>query len=154
MLNNKELQDLVEKVSLQFFGKPFKHCAIFNPKLRTTGGRYLLGTHNIEINRKYYDEFGEGELVGIIKHELCHYHLHLEGRGYQHRDKDFKQLLMKVNAPRFCSPLQSERKKKPQVFHVYVCENCNTIFKRKKRIDVSRYVCGKCRGRLMLKMNK
>ena len=36
------------------------------------------------------------ELIGIIKHELCHYHLHLEGKGYQHRDKDFKELLKKV----------------------------------------------------------
>ena len=80
-MEQQELQSLVEKISVESFGKPFRHIASFNPRLRSTGGRYLLGTHNIEINKKYYEQLGVKELVGIIKHELCHYHLHLEGRG-------------------------------------------------------------------------
>ena len=52
-------------------------------------------SHNIEINKKHYEEFGIEELIGIIKHELCHYHLHIEKRGYKHRDQDFKELLKK-----------------------------------------------------------
>ena len=90
---------------MNFFKKTFIHYAYFNPRLRTTGGRYLLRSHDIEINKKYYDERGIEELIGIIKHELCHYHLHLEKKGYQHRDADFKKLLKKVGAPRFCTPL-------------------------------------------------
>ena len=68
-----------------------------------------MQSHNIEINKKYLDELGIEELIGIIKHELCHYHLHIEGKGYQHRDRDFKQLLQKVDAPRFCSPLPANK---------------------------------------------
>ncbi|MGE8207102.1 SprT family protein [Heyndrickxia sp. NPDC080065] len=151
-MNNEQLQALVEKISIYSFGKPFKHDAIFNSRLRTTGGRYLLSTHNIEINRKYYDQFGEQELIGIIKHELCHYHLHLEGKGYKHRDADFKKLLIEVDAPRFCSPLKNESMKKARTIYVYVCTECSTIFKRKKRIDVSRYVCGKCKSKIKLKI--
>ncbi|BBP87322.1 hypothetical protein BsIDN1_09400 [Bacillus safensis] len=97
----KELQQLTEHISQQFFGKTFRHQAVFNDRLKTTGGRYLLGTHNIELNRRYLEEHGREELIGIIKHELCHYHLHLEGKGYQHRDRDFKALLKQVGAPRF-----------------------------------------------------
>ena len=51
------------------------------------------------------------ELIGVIKHELCHYHLHIEGKGYQHRDADFRELLKRTNSPRFCSTLSGEKSK-------------------------------------------
>lgn len=44
------LQKLVETTSLDHFNQPFKHKAYFNSRLRTTGGRYVLSTHHIEIN--------------------------------------------------------------------------------------------------------
>lgn len=91
-MQNNELQSCVEKVSLENFNKPFKHRAYFNNRLRTTGGRYLLHSHNIEINHKQYTMYGMEALTNIIKHELCHYHLHLEGKGYKHKDYDFKKL--------------------------------------------------------------
>ncbi|MED1472584.1 SprT family protein [Bacillus salipaludis] len=144
-----ELQRLVERISIEAFDKPFLHQAAFNSRLRSTGGRYLLGTHNIEINKKYLEQFGESELIGIIKHELCHYHLHLEGKGYQHRDPEFKLLLKKVGAPRFCTPLKEKASKRTlKKILLYECTNCRLRYQRKRSIDTSRYVCGKCRGRL------
>jgi SprT-like protein len=144
-----ELQKLVETVSLESFNKPFKHKASFNSKLRSTGGRYLLATHNIEINKKYLDQFGMNELIGIIKHELCHYHLHLEGRGYQHRDLEFKALLKRTGAPRYCSRLpESNQKRFSRKIILFECSKCHLQYKRKRNIDTSRYVCGKCRGKL------
>jgi SprT-like protein len=147
-MEQSKLQQLVERISLQFFGKPFKHQAVFNPRLRTTGGRYLLRSHNIELNPKYYEAFGEEELIAIIKHELCHYHLHLEGKGYRHRDNDFRVLLKRVGAPRFCKPLPNELKKKSISIHIYICTVCGVQYKRRKRINTERYVCGSCQGRL------
>lgn len=149
-MNDHQLQELVEGLSMNFFQKPFKHQAYFNPRLRTTGGRYLLKSHHIEINRKYLDQLGEEELIGIIKHELCHYHLHLEGKGYQHRDSEFKQLLKKVGAPRFCNrlPERSVSKRNVKVL-LYKCTNCNQLYERRRAMNLSRYVCGKCRGKLI-----
>jgi SprT-like protein len=149
-MENHQLQLLVEKISISFFGKPFRHLAIFNPKLRSTGGRYLLGTHNIEINKKYLEQLGEDELIGIIKHELCHYHLHLEGKGHQHRDQDFKQLLKRVGAPRYCNQLpEAPKKRTAKRILLYECSQCHLQYKRKRSINTSRYVCGKCRGKLV-----
>jgi SprT-like protein len=149
MMENSELQLLVEKISLEFFGKPFSHHASYNAKLRTTGGRYLLGTHNIEINKKYLEQHGEAELIGIIKHELCHYHLHLEGKGYQHRDQEFKWLLKKVGGPRYCSQLKDAPKRRTvNKVLLYECTNCHLQYKRKRSINTNKYVCGKCRGKL------
>lgn len=147
-MKDQELQQLTEKLSLALFHKPFKHTAFFNHRLRTTGGRYMLRSHNIEINRKYYEEHGVEELIGIIKHELCHYHLHIEGKGYQHRDQDFKRLMKQVGAPRHCTPLKKSQKSAAKI-KMYQCNTCQQIYQRKKRVDTTRFVCGKCRGKLI-----
>lgn len=145
-MTDHELQLLVEKVSIEYFQEPFLHKAYFNARLRTTGGRYLLKSHNIEFNKKSYEQFGIDELHGIILHELCHYHLHLQGKGYQHRDADFRALLKKVGAPRFCSSI--EGKVKNITIHLYECINCKQQYSRKRRINLEKYRCSKCFGQL------
>ncbi|WP_284141788.1 MULTISPECIES: SprT family protein [unclassified Virgibacillus] len=146
MLNEKELHDLVHRISITYFQKPFQDKVRFNPRLRTTGGRYIPTKRLIELNPKYVEEMGEEELIGIIKHELCHYHLHIEGKGYQHRDQDFKILLKKTGSPRHCKPLPSQ---KERFNHIYQCCNCHLIYKRVRMVNVSKYRCGKCRGKLI-----
>ncbi|MED0655032.1 SprT family protein [Anoxybacillus geothermalis] len=148
-MDQKRLQALVEQISMSTFGKPFRHTAFFNPRLRTTGGRYMLQTHNIELNQKHYEQFGEEELIAIIKHELCHYHLHLEGKGYRHRDRDFRELLQKVGAPRYCRPI-GQKTDRAKTIYTYICTSCGLTYTRKKRMNTARYVCGNCRGRLKL----
>lgn len=145
-MDEQEIQRLVEEVSLQYFKMPFLHKAVFNNRLRTTGGRYLLKSHNIELNYRYYEVYGEEELVGIIKHELCHYHLHIAGRGYKHRDRDFRELLKKVDAPRFCKQMINEEKEKK--IYKYECMECSLQYVRRRQINTKRYVCGKCKGKL------
>ena len=146
-MEDEELQKLVEAISDQSFGMPFLHFAAFNDRLRTTGGRYLLRSHNLEFNKKHYEQFGMEELIGIIKHELCHYHLHLQGKGYKHKDHDFKQLLKQVGGSRFCQVVPGQRRVE-EYKHLYECRHCKTKYRRKRRMDTSRYVCGKCRGKL------
>ncbi|XXM71535.1 SprT family protein [Lysinibacillus sphaericus] len=148
-MTNQELQALVEEISIRQFQKPFRHKAYFNPRLRTTGGRYMLGSHNIDINGKYLEEHGLPELIGIIKHELCHYHLHIEGKGYKHRDPEFKFLLEQVGGARHCTPLKKAKKNRRIL--IYSCSKCSLMFKRRRRIDTKKYVCGKCKGKLVFK---
>lgn len=146
-MHEQDLQQLVEDLSDTYFNRPFLHKARFNPRLRTTGGRYFLRSHDIEINPKMYEAFGEEELIGIIKHELCHYHLHILKRGYQHKDQDFKQLLAKVGGLRHCQVIDGAQNT-PKQLHNYVCTNCKQTYTRKRRVNTARYACGKCRGKL------
>ncbi|MFC0472370.1 SprT family protein [Halalkalibacter kiskunsagensis] len=146
-MSDDQLQRLVEEISANEFKWPFRHKASFNKRLRTTGGRYLLQSHNIEINPKQMLYYGEEALIGIIKHELCHYHLHLQGKGFQHRDPDFKRLLVKVGAPRFCEVVPGTLNKSGSS-HRYECASCGLTYIRKRRLDTHKYVCGKCRGKL------
>src|SRR5690625_3138559 len=93
LMSEEKLYELVDHLSLRFFKKPYKHSVVFNHRLRTTGGRYIPAKKRIELNPKYAIEADQEDFFGIIKHELCHYHLHIEGKGYKHGDKEFKDLL-------------------------------------------------------------
>ncbi|OWA34524.1 SprT family protein [Saccharibacillus sp. O16] len=149
-MSNMELQQWIEQVSLEHFGVPFRHRAFFNSRLRSTGGRYALRSHDIEINPRQLREHGREEVEGIIKHELCHYHLHIAGRGYRHRDADFKQLLAKVGGSRYCQALPDSTKRTLPVRYKLTCLSCGMEYRRKRRMDASRYRCGRCTGELRL----
>lgn len=147
LLNGHELYALVDKLSNQYFHKPFKDHVRFNNRLRTTGGRYIPSRRVIELNPKYVLETDEKEFIGIIKHELCHYHLHIEGKGYKHGDIDFKRLLKVTGSPRHCNPLPSNKR---QEKHLYICKKCAYVYKRQRKVNVNKYRCGKCGGKLSL----
>ena len=142
-MNEHELQNLTEEISRTSFHREFTHKITYNKRLRSSGGRYLLKTGNIEMNPLVEQELGLEALVGVIKHELCHYHLHQTGGGYRHRDADFKRLLHQVGGSRFV-----ERMKEPAF--LYECVDCHHRYPRMRKMNTTRYVCGKCRGKLIL----
>ena len=142
-MNEHELQQLTMEISRTSFHREFTHKITYNKRLRSSGGRYLLKTGNIEINPLVEQELGLEALVGVIKHELCHYHLHQTGGGYRHRDADFKRLLHQVGGSRFV-----ERMKEPNF--LYECTACHHRYPRMRKMNTNRYVCGKCRGKLIL----
>lgn len=148
-MDDRELQNWVERVSMAFFGLPFRHRAAFNGRLRSTGGRYFTKSHHIEISPHQLEAYGPEETEAIIKHELCHYHLHLQGKGYRHRDPEFKALLAQVGATRHCRALPGAARTLP-VRYLLVCRDCGQQYPRKRRTDPRKYACGRCRGRLKL----
>lgn len=83
----------------------------------------------------------------IVRHELCHYHLYFQGKGYQHKDRDFKELLKAVDGLRFVPSLPNSNSK---AIKLYRCQSCQQTYQRKRRIDTQRYRCGLCRGKLLL----
>ena len=142
-MNEHELQQLTEEISRSSFHREFTHKITYNRRLRSSGGRYILKSGNIEINPLVEQELGLEALIGVIKHELCHYHLHQTGGGYRHRDADFKRLLHQVGGSRFV-----ERMKEPAF--LYECVDCHHRYARMRKMNTNRYVCGKCRGKLIL----
>ena len=141
------LTDYVKQVSIEDFGKSFKHKAQWNTRLRSTGGRFFPKDGHLDFNPKVYQELGLEVFRKIVRHELCHYHLYFEGKGYQHKDLAFKQLLKEVDGLRFVPSLSSANQK-PNL--VYTCQTCHQNYQRKRKIDTKRYRCGLCRGKLLL----
>lgn len=147
-MNELELQKLIKKISIEYFNRPFLHKVKINNRMTTTGGRYFLKNHNIDINGHFLVPEYRLELIGIIKHELTHYHLHLQGLGYQHKDKDFKILLARVGGSRWTPDIGLKRKANIKYF--YGCKDCHLIYPRVKKIDLRRFRCGRCHGHLAL----
>ncbi|MBA2795338.1 SprT-like protein [Streptococcus porcinus] len=138
------LTKYVQEVSLADFDKPFRHQAIWNSRLRSTGGRFFPRDGHLDFNPHLYQEFGETVFRQIVRHELCHYHLYFAKKGYRHQDKDFKELLRKVDGLRFAPKSQQKVS-----YKFYQCQNCRQIYQRKRRINTKIYFCGRCRGQLL-----
>lgn len=148
ILTEVELQKLVEEISLAYFGQPFKYQAKINRRFKTTGGRYHLADHHLEFNVHYLVPERRTELIGIIKHELTHYHLHLAHLGYRHQDSDFKLLLKKVGGSRYAPDIGLRKKK--TVKYRYQCQGCKLIYPRQRALNLRQVVCGKCHSGLIL----
>lgn len=144
-METHELQTLVETISLNHFDRSFEHQASFNTRLRTTGGRYHLKSHDLDFNPQVLEKSGMEIFIGVIKHELCHYHLHLSGEGFQHKDRAFKELLKEVGGLRFTPSIKEQ--KKSVSYWKYQCKKCGTVAQRQRRFNTSKFVCAKCKGR-------
>lgn len=141
MMSDTDLQNLVCQIAHDDFQRKFEHQAIFNRRLKTTGGRYHLQSHDLDFNPLVLKHFGLEELKGVIRHELCHYFLHIEGKGYRHQDADFKNLLAKVEGSRYVKSLRPYLSK--TLWH-YRCRECASDLYRERRFNLQRYVCGQC----------
>lgn len=138
--SNEALTAHVKWLSLEKFNRAFTHKASFNSRLRTTGGRFFPKDCHLDFNPKMAQlpEFDK-----IILHELTHYHLYIQKRGYHHQDAEFKQLLKAVGGLRYAPALTCPKWR-------YVCENCGSIYPRQRKIDPKKYRCGRCHGKLNL----
>lgn len=143
ILTQTQLQQMVEEISLDSFSRPFVHQATFNRRLKTTGGRYHLNDHHIDFNEQLFFTSDITVITGIIKHELCHYHLHLTNRGYRHRDADFKKLLKKTGGARYAPSTA------PKKIECYRCQSCGKVISRQRKINTEKFRCGHCRGKLV-----
>lgn len=142
------LTKYVAQVSEEDFGWPFRHEARFNSRLRTTGGRFFPHDGHLEFNPKHFEALPLETFRKIVRHELCHYHLYFQKRGYRHRDSDFKKLLAQVDGLRYAPTLDQRQAL------IYSCQNCHQTYYRQRRLDLKRYRCGLCRGRLVFIENQ
>lgn len=148
-MTQEELQSLVEEISLVTFRRPFRHQAVFNGRLKTTGGRYHLTDHHLDFNPTLFAQVDADTIAGVIKHELCHYHLHLSGQGYRHQDAAFKQLLKKTGGLRYAPRVEAVGKGHTLDYRwLYRCQACGQEYPRKRRLNTQRYRCSRCRGNL------
>ena len=138
------LTEYVQEVSREDFGRPFRHEARWNSRLRTTGGRFFPKDGHLDFNPKMLEAHGLDLFRKIVRHELCHYHLFFEKKGYRHGDRDFKQLLREVGGLRFAPQVEE----KVQSFHHYSCQSCGQLYQRRRRINTQKYRCGRCQGQL------
>ena len=62
-MTDLELQQLTQRIAQESFGKSFPYKVVFNRRLKTTGGRYHLNDHHIDINPLMLEEFDEATFI-------------------------------------------------------------------------------------------
>ncbi|MDE7490128.1 SprT family protein, partial [Streptococcus agalactiae] len=67
------------------------------------------------------------------------------GKGYQHRDKAFKELLEKVDGLRYTPRVTAVKVN----YHHYSCQSCGQVYRRRRRVNLRKFACGYCHGRLI-----
>ena len=139
-----DLSKYVKQVSQEDFGKPFQHDAIWNNRLQMTGGRFFPKDGHLDFNPKVLNRYGETIFRQVVRHELCHYHLYFDKKGYRHSDHDFNVLLSRVNGLRYVPLLKDGPKWR------YRWQSCGYLYMRQRRINTTNRCCGKCRGRLTM----
>lgn len=139
-MTNQELTEYVRQISLKSFGWKFKHTAQWNSRLRTTGGRFFPKDCHLDFNPKLekHEDFEK-----IVLHELVHYHLFLQKRGYKHGNQEFKNLLAAVGGLRYAPTIERNYK------YFYLCKSCGAEFPRTRKVNIDNYRCGKCNGKLV-----
>ncbi|MDK6448947.1 SprT family protein [Aerococcus urinae] len=144
-MKERDLEHLVREIAAQNFAFSFQGQVTWNPRLHTTGGRFIPRQDRLEFNPKVLEILGKDTLIGIIKHELCHYYLFHRGQPYQHKDKAFKDLLKSVDGLRFTPALEDNVPR-----YIYRCKRCGQKYYRQRRMNIKKYACGKCRGPISL----
>ena len=80
----------------------------------------------------------------IVRHELCHYHLYFQGKGYKHADRDFKDLLAKVDGLRY-RPQRYKVRRRTTTFINANLVVIPTVDKRRVNTNGKVWLVGLCR---------
>lgn len=101
----------------------------------------------LTFNLRYIiDNLDNGDTVkNTILHEIAHAMV----GGIHHHDYVWQRTCLAIggNGERLARGIKHSYIK-PKTYYEYQCNVCGHIFKRQRRIDTTRYVCGNCKGHL------
>lgn len=139
MHSNESLLDLVNELAIRYFGRTYNGRVEWNFRMRTRAGDYAPRLKLMRLSARYAKEFGDEELVGTIKHELCHWYLWEQGIAHRHDSRAFKELMQRVDAPRYAKRTQVRTGSSRR--YVYRCTFCGIEFVRRRKIQGA---CKRC----------
>ncbi len=120
---------------------PLDYQIRFNPYLRRLTGRITYGMRLIEISEYHYRQYGFGDAVATLEHELLHLYLHTLGKPSGH-NLLFKRTAVQLGIRVFHdNPYPRNRASRHR--YVYECPSCQRmVFRRRRRDDA--LACGVC----------
>jgi predicted SprT family Zn-dependent metalloprotease len=144
------VQDVIDQLAdhygsanhLKFDGiLPQKYDITFNPYLRRLTGRITYGMRLIEISLFHFRQYGYGDAVQTLEHEMLHLYLHTLGKPSGHNTL-FKEIARSLDIRVFHSN-PYPRNTPSRHRHVYECPSCGRMVFRRRR-QRSQLACGVC----------
>lgn len=108
-INNKELKLICDELMEQLWGDKLEIPVTISGRLtRSLGLFYYRTVYNsgefvrepikIVISKQLTEHYSLENIEGVIKHELCHYHLYKMGGNYSDGDKEFEDELKRIGS--------------------------------------------------------
>lgn len=113
----------------------------FNPLLRRLTGRITYGRRLIEIATFHFRQYGLGDAVATLEHELLHLYLHERGRPSGHT-AEFKRLALARGIRVFHENPYPKNTLTPYRY-LYECPHCQRMVSR-MRPTGAQLACGVC----------
>lgn len=105
----------------------------------------------IDISARYIEEFPE-MFIPILLHEMIHAVLPYEekhGAKFKEQANRINMSLKEKEIPLISVKIPREKMLLKEYRYVYQCTECGQMYRRvQKPIQISRYRCGKCKGKL------
>lgn len=122
-----------------------------NNRLSRVLGRFI-STYDrrplrIELSGRLVDYYDDNIIVDVLKHELIHYMLCVQGKPYSDRSHEFIKTC-KANGVSLTNTI-GDSNNPNEVFHHYSCECRSDIRKARKLARNRTYACLKCKGKLV-----
>jgi predicted SprT family Zn-dependent metalloprotease len=121
---------------------PRDYRIVFNPLLRRLTGRITYRLRLIEIATFHFREYGLGDALQTLEHEMLHLYLHTLGRPSGHNAL-FKRVARALGI-RVFHQNPYPRNRAPRHRYVYECPSCARLVFRKRPQSTSVLACGVC----------
>lgn len=147
--NPERLQALANKLSLHFWNESISVPVVWNGRLTRSMGRFVYrvqGKHRepvkIEMS-KYAAQFINREIfIAVLLHEMCHYHLFVQGKSFLDHHPVFEQELRRVGA------ISTNTVRLPSKIYKLVCKKCQRELGHMKRFNPDRYISPCCKSEI------
>lgn len=105
------LEKMCKEIAKKYWELDFNIPVTINRRLNHTYGRYLFKyvrdqngkvikgvPTGIEISGKSFNNFSKFQMLDLLKHEVCHWACHVQGKPYSDGTRHFESELRRINA--------------------------------------------------------
>jgi SprT-like protein len=150
---SKEIvEGLANKLSLHFWNHPCTIPVVWNGRLTSSMGRFIFSIKGkiripvkIELSKHAAQFINRDIFIGVMLHELCHYHLCRLGQPFDDHHPVFEKELARVGA------ISTNTVQIPQKAFQLLCSKCNKSIGVRKRINTKNYRSACCKEKIIKK---
>lgn len=138
MLTINQLKQYANKFLMENYHMYLDVPLRLNGRMKTTFGWFRHQRNgaplSVELN-KYFVENNEATVViDVLKHELCHYALFMQGRPYKDGQSEFENELKRLNIISQSTIDKYKIATQPRKIQVYQCSKCSAKFNRQRAL--------------------
>jgi SprT-like protein len=146
----EKLQALANKLSQHFWRQDCAIPVVWNGRLTKAMGRFLFSPQSkkplplrIEMSKHAAQFINREIFIAVLLHELCHYHLFIQGQPFDDHHPLFEKELRRVGA------ISTNTVQIPQKGFQLMCSKCKKKIGTRKRFNTARYLSGCCKAKVL-----